>query len=54
MVPLNLHYRRGRIKLEFGLGRGKKKHDKRDAARDKDWQRERERLMKHDTRLKRD
>lgn len=54
MMPLNLHYRRGRIKLEFGLGRGKKKHDKRDAARDKDWQRERERLMKHDTRLKRD
>ncbi len=50
MVPLNLHYRNGRIKLDFGLGRGKKQHDKRDAARDKDWARERERLLKHDTR----
>jgi len=50
MVPLNLHYRNGRIKLDFGLGRGKKQHDKRDAARDKDWAREKERIMKHDTR----
>jgi len=50
MVPLNLRYRRGRIKLEFGLGRGKKQHDKRQTARDKDWQRERERIMKHDIR----
>lgn len=50
MVPLNLHYRSGRVKMDFGLGRGKKLHDKRDTARDKDWQREKERLMKHDTR----
>src|SRR5690554_2106079 len=54
MVPLNLHYKTGRIKLDFGLGRGKKQHDKRDTARDKDWQREKERLMKHDVRNKRD
>lgn len=53
LVPLNLHFRNGRIKLDFGLGRGKKLHDKRDAARDKDWAREKERLMKHDTRVKR-
>jgi SsrA-binding protein len=53
LVPLNLHYRNGRIKLDFGLGRGKKLHDKRDAARDKDWAREKERIMKHDTRNKR-
>ena len=52
LVPLNLHYRNGRIKLDFGLGRGKKLHDKRDAARDKDWAREKQRLMKHDTRNK--
>ncbi|WP_397473229.1 SsrA-binding protein SmpB [Pusillimonas sp.] len=52
MVPLNLHYKNGRIKMDFGLGRGKKQHDKRDTARDKDWQREKERLMKHDTRNK--
>ncbi|NLY27014.1 MAG: SsrA-binding protein SmpB [Alcaligenaceae bacterium] len=50
LVPLNLHYKNGRIKLDFGLGRGKKLHDKRDTARDKDWQREKERLLKHDTR----
>ena len=50
LVPLNLHYKGGRIKLDFGLGRGKKLHDKRDTQRDKDWAREKERLMKHDTR----
>lgn len=54
MVPLNLHYKGGRIKLEFGLGKGKKLHDKRDTARDKDWQREKERVMKHDTRNRQD
>ncbi|NYT64810.1 SsrA-binding protein SmpB [Alcaligenaceae bacterium] len=54
MVPLNLHYKGGRIKLDFGLGKGKKLHDKRDTARDKDWEREKERVMKHDTRNKHD
>jgi SsrA-binding protein len=54
LVPLNLHYRNGRVKLDFGLGRGKKLHDKRDTARDKDWAREKERVMKHDTRNRRD
>jgi len=53
LVPLNLHYKNGRIKLDFGLGRGKKLHDKRDASRDKDWAREKERVMKHDTRNRR-
>lgn len=52
LVPIDLHYKNGRIKLEFGLGRGKKLHDKRDAARDRDWRREHERIMKHDTRQK--
>lgn len=54
MVPLNLHYRNGLIKLEFGLGRGKKQHDKRHTAREKDWQREKQRLMKHDFNRDRD
>lgn len=54
LVPLNLHYKNGRVKMEFGLGRGKKLHDKRDTARDKDWQREKERLLKHDTRNRKD
>ena len=50
LVPLNLHYKNGRIKLDFELGRGKKLHDKRDSERDRDWAREKNRLMKHDTR----
>ena len=50
LVPLNLHYKNGRIKLDFALGRGKKLHDKRDSERDRDWAREKNRLMKHDTR----
>lgn len=54
LVPLNLHYKNGRIKIDFGLGRGKKLHDKRDTSRDKDWQREKERLLKHDTRNRKD
>ena len=49
LVPLNLHYKNGRIKLDFALGRGKKLHDKRDSERDRDWAREKKRLMKHDT-----
>lgn len=47
LVPLNLHYKNGRIKLDFALGKGKKLHDKRDTARDRDWQRQKERLMKN-------
>lgn len=50
LVPLNLHYKNGRVKLDFALGRGKKLYDKRDTARDKDSQREMDRVMKHDTR----
>ena len=39
LVPLDLHYKGGRIKLEVGLAKGKKQHDKRDAERDREWQR---------------
>ncbi len=46
MVPLNLHYKGGRIKLEVGLAKGKKQHDKREAKKDQDWQREKGRLLK--------
>ena len=52
LVPINLHFKNGRIKLDFGLGKGKKLHDKRDAAQEKDWAREKELLMKHDTRTR--
>ena len=46
LVPLDLHYTRGRIKAEIGLAKGKKQHDKRADEQDKDWKREKERLMK--------
>ncbi|MDD5241242.1 MAG: SsrA-binding protein SmpB [Sulfuricella sp.] len=47
LVPLDMHFVRGRIKLEIGLAKGKKQHDKRDAEKDRDWQREKQRLMRN-------
>ncbi len=46
LVPLDLHYSRGRIKAEIGLAKGKKQHDKREVEREREWQRERQRLLK--------
>jgi SsrA-binding protein len=46
LVPLDLHYKGGRIKLEVGLAKGKKLHDKRDSEREREWLREKQRLMK--------
>ena len=46
LIPLDLHYNRGRIKLEIGLARGKQKHDKRADERDREWQREKQRLLR--------
>ena len=50
LVPLNLHYLRGRIKLEIGLAKGKRQFEKRDAEQKKDWKREQNRLLKQRTR----
>ncbi len=47
VVPLKLYWKRGRAKLEIGLGKGKKQHDKRQEKKERDWQRQRERLLKH-------
>lgn len=52
LVPLNLHYSKGRVKCDIGLARGKKLHDKRDASKDRDWQIEKARLMKSGSRIK--
>lgn len=52
LVPINLHYKNSYIKLDLALARGKKLHDKRDTERDRDWAREKDRIMKHDTRRK--
>jgi SsrA-binding protein len=46
LVPLNLHYAKGRIKLEIGLARGKKQYDKRAAEKEREWNRERQRLLR--------
>jgi len=46
LVPLDLHYKKGRIKLEIGLAKGKKQHDKREDEKKKDWEREKQRLMR--------
>ncbi len=46
LVPLDLHYSKGRIKLEIGLAKGKKQHDKRAAEKEREWQREKQRLLR--------
>ncbi len=47
VVPLDMHWTRGRAKLTIGLAKGKKKHDKRADIKQRDWNREKERLMRH-------
>ena len=46
LVPLDMHFKQGRIKLEIGLAKGKKLHDKREDEKKKDWDREKQRLMR--------
>lgn len=46
LMPLNLHFTRGRIKLEVGLAKGKKLHDKRAAEKEREWNREKQRLLR--------
>jgi len=46
LVPLDLHYAKGRVKLQIGLAKGKKQYDKRDTEKERDWQREQQRLMR--------
>jgi SsrA-binding protein len=46
LVPLDLHFVKGRVKAEIGLGKGKKQYDKRETEKQKDWTREKSRLMK--------
>jgi SsrA-binding protein len=46
LIPLDLHYTKGRIKLTIGLAKGKKQYDKRDTEKKRDWEREKQRLMR--------
>ena len=47
LVPLDLHYARSRVKLEVGLAKGKRQFDKRETEKQKDWQREKSRIMRN-------
>jgi SsrA-binding protein len=47
MVPLNLHYSKGRIKLDVGLAKGKKQYDKRATVKEREWNREQQRLLRN-------
>ncbi|MBU6260778.1 MAG: SsrA-binding protein SmpB [Burkholderiales bacterium] len=47
LVPLNLHYKGGHVKAEIALAKGKAEHDKRHAEKERDWNREKGRLMRH-------
>jgi SsrA-binding protein len=47
LVPLNLHYKGGRVKVQIALAKGKAQHDKRETEKSRDWEREKGRLMRH-------
>lgn len=46
LLPLKIYFSGNKIKVQLGLGRGKKNHDKRDSEKQRDWEREKSRLMK--------
>ena len=46
LIPLNMHFSKGLIKLQFGLAKGKKQYDKRESEKERDWQREQQKIMK--------
>lgn len=47
LIPLSLYWKNNKVKLQIALAKGKKLHDKRAAEKDKDWQRQKQRIMKH-------
>ncbi len=47
LIALAMYWSRGKAKLEIGLGKGKKDYDKRAVKKDRDWQRQKQRIMKH-------
>ena len=46
LVPLDLHFLNGYVKINVGLGKGKKQHDKRESQKDRDWQRQKARIVR--------
>jgi SsrA-binding protein len=47
LVPMNLHYNKGLVKVEVALAKGKAEHDKRNTVKEREWEREKGRLMRH-------
>jgi len=47
LIPLDLHYTKGRIKLAIGLAKGKKDYDKRETEKKRDWEKEKAQLMRN-------
>ena len=45
-IPLDLHWHKNRVKVEIGLGKGKKTHDKRETIKQREWEREKKRILK--------
>ncbi|QGX39142.1 SsrA-binding protein SmpB [Permianibacter aggregans] len=50
LLALSLYWKSNRVKVELGLAKGKAEHDKRDTTKEREWQREKERTMKHKVR----
>lgn len=50
LVPTAMYWSKNKIKLEIALAKGKQDHDKRDAAKDRDWQRDKQRVMRRHNR----
>ncbi|HQX32677.1 MAG TPA: SsrA-binding protein SmpB, partial [Dokdonella sp.] len=46
LVPMAMYWKGNKVKIELGLARGKQDHDKRNAEKDKDWQRDKQRAMR--------
>ena len=46
LVPIDMHYKNGRIKIQIGLAKGKKQYDKRNTEKERDWERDKARIMR--------
>lgn len=47
LIPTTMYWSKGKVKVEIGTAKGKKQHDKRKTEKDRDWEREKGRIMKH-------
>ena len=52
LVPLDMHFSKGKIKVQVGLAKGKKQFDKRNTEKEKDWNREKERILRASNKFK--